>query len=84
MTSKWMLSCDKATELIDKRSVIDITCNEKWQLKFHTIMCKACHEYQKQSKFLDKILSHNPPDMNEDREGIIINEDLKKRIQSNL
>jgi hypothetical protein len=84
MTSKWMLSCDKATELIDKRSVIDITCNEKWQLKFHTIMCKACHEYRKQSKFMDKILSYNTPDMNEDREGIIINEDLKKRIQSNL
>ncbi len=84
MTGKWMLSCDKATELIDKKSVTDITCNEKWQLKFHTMMCKACHEYQKQSKFLDKILSHNHPEMSDDSSGIQINEELKKRIQSNI
>jgi hypothetical protein len=79
-----MLSCAKATELIDKRSVTSISCNEKWQLKFHTMMCKACHEYQKQSKLIDKILNKDFTGISHAEKGIENNEELKKRILSKL
>ena len=58
---KMMLSCKKATELIDKKIHSGINREEKVKLYFHTIMCSACSNYEKQSFLIDKALK-NPGD----------------------
>jgi 5,10-methylenetetrahydrofolate reductase len=56
LMKKMMLSCKKATELIDKKIHIGITPNEKIKLHFHTMMCNACTNYEKQAHIMDKAL----------------------------
>ena len=51
-----MLSCRKATELIEKKIGFSLNPMEKTQLFLHTSMCNACRTYEKQSKSLDQIL----------------------------
>ncbi len=79
-----MIQCEKATELIDKRSASGISFSEWLRLKLHTAMCDACRNYQKQSKFLDKILNKKLKESEESGKNISSNEDLKKRIISKL
>lgn len=52
------LSCLKATELIEKKIYFKLSLKEKIQLKAHKMMCDACTNYEKQSIFLDKGISH--------------------------
>jgi hypothetical protein len=49
-----LLSCKKATELIEKRTVVGLSMKEKLQLKIHIRMCSACRAYENQSKTMDK------------------------------
>ena len=77
-----MLSCRKATELIEKKLLTNLSFREKVQLKMHKSFCDACTAYEKQSKLIDKLLSKH---IHEDGDGIksdgvVENEDLKKRI----
>ena len=51
-----MLSCRKATELIEKKIGFSLNSRERMQLFLHTSMCSACRSYEKQSKSLDQIL----------------------------
>ncbi len=51
-----MLSCHKATELIEKKTVFSLSPAEKVQLYLHTRVCDACRNYQKQSELLDVVL----------------------------
>ena len=51
-----MFSCKKATELIEKRLVTRLSSIEKIQLKMHTVMCKRCTSYEKQSEIIEKSL----------------------------
>lgn len=51
-----MLSCKKATELIEKRQVSDLTWMEMLQLSMHTSMCDGCHAYEKQSLTINKAI----------------------------
>ena len=48
------LSCQKATELIEKKLYFRLSFKEKLQLKIHKLMCEACQRYEKQSELLDK------------------------------
>jgi hypothetical protein len=48
-----LLSCMKATELIEKDSFFPLSALEKTQLFLHTKVCDACRTYQKQSKMID-------------------------------
>lgn len=49
-----MLSCKKATELIEKRIVTKLSAIEKIQLKMHTAVCSQCSIYEIQSDIIDK------------------------------
>lgn len=62
------LSCFKATELIEKKLYFGLSFREKIQLSAHKAMCNACTNYEKQSFFMDKALSHpfNPADQSID------------------
>jgi hypothetical protein len=52
-----MLSCVRATALMEKKQLSDISLVEKMQLFAHTSMCDGCREYQKQSEVLSSLLS---------------------------
>ena len=51
-----MMSCKKATGLIEKKSFIGLSWKEDMQLRLHIMLCDACTRYQEQSKQLDQIL----------------------------
>ena len=51
-----MLSCRKATELMERKLYSDLGQTEKFQLFLHTRMCDACQLYEKQSRFMDSVL----------------------------
>ncbi|MDE3183177.1 MAG: hypothetical protein KGM16_07140 [Bacteroidota bacterium] len=81
-----MLSCKKATELIEKKLLTKLSFREKVQLKMHKSLCDACTAYEKQSKLMDELLSkhiHNYGD-NIKNEGIVENEELKKKILESI
>lgn len=59
-----LLSCAKATELIEKKMYFKLGFKEKIQLKAHKTMCSACTLYEKQSELLDKALKSTPGEKN--------------------
>lgn len=79
-----MLSCKRASELIDKQSVFKLTWKENVQLHIHTTMCDACATYQKQSNLLDSLLSKHIQNVDESQVPIIANNSLKEKIIKKL
>jgi hypothetical protein len=60
-----MLSCTKATGLIEKKSLDGLSGTENIRLSMHTAMCNACKQYQRQSILLNKAIVNHlyaPPD----------------------
>ncbi len=57
-----MLSCKKATELIEKRLITKLSTIEKIQLKMHTAVCSQCSAYETQSEIIEKSIAeiHQP------------------------
>ncbi len=51
-----MLSCLRATELIEKRYIGKLTLIQKMQLHMHTSACNICNNYQKQSSLIHHTL----------------------------
>lgn len=49
-----LLSCLKATELLEKKFHFKLSFKERLQLKLHLAMCDICMNYQKQSKLIEK------------------------------
>lgn len=76
-----MLSCKKATELIEKKSVLPLSLKEKIQLYMHKSMCDACTSYEKQSKKIDELL-HNHT--RSEHGQVIHNSELKEKIINKL
>lgn len=54
--NKMMISCDKATQLMERRTDSGLSFTERLKLKFHTSMCDGCTNYQKQTKLINDIL----------------------------
>lgn len=52
-----MLSCFRATELIEKRRLLKLGVFDLMRLHMHTMMCDACRLYEKQSKIIDTALN---------------------------
>jgi hypothetical protein len=80
-----MLSCRKATELMEKKLHIGLGTTERFQLFLHTRMCDACRLYEKQSHFMDSVLKKKSaiPDSTESPQKIL-SEDVKYRIVQEL
>jgi len=74
----FMLSCKRATELMSKKEVINLTIIESVQLKMHTSMCKACSAYEKQSENIEKTLSKISRDKTIDKQELTL--DFKKNL----
>ena len=79
-----MLSCRKATELIEKRTLVRLSFKEKVQLRMHKSMCDACIAYEKQSRKIDELLHKHIHDVNIDSAAILSNETLKEKIINNI
>lgn len=52
----FVLSCKKATFLIEKRLHIPLSPLERWQLKMHLRICKYCTAYSGKASFLHKAM----------------------------
>ena len=81
-----ILSCLKATEIIEKGLNFKLSWKEKLQLKVHKMVCDACSRYEKQSLFLDRAIKagHDLDDgrgIEPAKEEI---KELKKRINKKL
>ena len=53
-----MLSCKKASGLIEKKLHFSLSSVERVQLKMHTSMCEMCRSYQNQSEGFDELLNN--------------------------
>ena len=53
----FVLSCEKATFLIEKQLHVSLSPLEKLQLHIHLSMCKYCTAYKYKAVFLDKLMS---------------------------
>lgn len=78
-----VLSCKKATELIEKKSFIKLNPREKIQLSLHKSLCDACTAYEKQSKKIDELLQKTPDESINDS-TILKNEWLKEKIMNEI
>lgn len=54
-----VLSCRKATMLIEKSQTGRINPIRRLQLYFHLKMCDGCLRYQKQSSFVENLLKND-------------------------
>ena len=79
-----MLSCKRATELIEKKSILGLSWKEDVQLKMHTKMCDACSHYQKQSKEIDTLLEKYIHNEDESKMPQLENKQLKENILHSL
>ena len=79
-----MLSCKRATELIEKKSILGLSWRENVQLKVHTKMCDACSHYQKQSKEIDTLLEKHIHSADENKVPELENSKLKETILHSL
>lgn len=78
------LSCKRATELIDKKSIVKLSITETVQMHMHTAICDGCAQYKKQSIILDKLLRKHIHIKNENDVPQIENKSLKQLIISKL
>lgn len=82
LMGKLLLSCKKATELMEKRTYFGLKPHEHVQLFLHSQLCDACRNYEKQSKaihqLLIKQLNDNKTDLQENNPEL--KEDIKNKI----
>jgi uncharacterized protein CbrC (UPF0167 family) len=79
-----MLSCKKATELIEKKLLVKLSFKEKIQLEMHKSICNACTAYEKQSKKMDELFHNHFQNIDATQPEATINEGIKKRIIDTL
>lgn len=53
----FVLSCEKATLLIEKQLHTSLSPLEKLQLRIHLSLCKYCTAYKHKALFLDKLMA---------------------------
>ena len=71
-------SCQKATELIERRELRPLKGTERLGLWIHLRVCKACRTYEAQSAVIDRMLEKRPHDR-----GTSVAE-LEERILNNI
>ncbi len=84
MTHAVLLSCKKASALIDKKSVLELSWIERTQLHWHTSICDGCRFYEKQSVILNNVLLHHLRLSENETFAIVQNQELKEKIATKL
>ncbi len=81
MGNKIFLSCQKATELVEKKQITGLSCKQKFQLILHKAMCGVCKNYEKQSHYIDVLLRKR---MHQHDKQVTDTKDLQHRIKKIL
>jgi hypothetical protein len=55
MKKGMMISCKDATELVIRKSHMELTRRDRFRLWFHLVMCKFCSLFEKQNKMIDEL-----------------------------
>jgi len=79
-----VLSCKRASGLIEKKANLSLNPLEKVQLFIHTSMCDACKSYEKQSRDLDSMLDKHMHIGQSDISEDTLSADIKNKIISDL
>lgn len=79
-----IISCKKATELIEKRNFIKLSAKEVVQLQMHKAICRGCRAYEKQSALLDGFLKKYICNSIPESVPQQINKELKQHIKLRL
>lgn len=78
LMQRLMLSCKKATELVEKRTVAGLSPVEAVQMRLHMGACEVCRHYEHQSAVLDKAVAQlarqqqESPALDEQQKALII------------
>ncbi|RMG81841.1 MAG: anti-sigma factor [Bacteroidetes bacterium] len=56
-----MMSCQVATRLMEKQTEEKLSFREQLALTMHKLLCRACREYEKQSRLIGQFLSRSKP-----------------------
>jgi hypothetical protein len=76
-------NCKKATFLIERKQIGNISMREKLELKIHLAGCFACRIFEQQSIAINKrvhALFHEP----QVTKGIKLDDDFKKKMQDQI
>lgn len=76
-----MLSCCKATALVEKKNNGKTSFINNIQILMHTSFCNACKEYEKQSRVIENTLKKH---LHSSLKSTLINDPLKAKIISSL
>lgn len=85
-----MLSCGKATQLMEQRlSIGRLPFYQEWQLHFHVKMCDACRRFAMQSAaveqaFRKKLENDEDPDFGATNEMPFLDAEMKEKILTRL
>jgi hypothetical protein len=79
-----LLSCKKATELIDKKMLVKLSFRENIMLHIHKSVCVFCRQYEKQSHLIDEILKEHLQKTDPEKVPQVANNELKDKIFTRL
>ena len=54
------LSCREASRLISASLDRDLTGRERWSLRIHTLLCRACQRFAQQAKMIREAIMNMP------------------------
>ena len=77
-----LLSCIKATELIEKRFYFKLSFKEKLQLKLHKTMCDACTNYEKHSRIIEKGIEMNQKKQHNEIDMTLLKSQINLRLHN--
>ena len=78
-----ILSCKKATFLIEKSQVRRLSFLQRLQLKMHLKICDGCFNYQRQSRLIEGLLKSAHTDFSTPT-GFKLSEKSKSLIQKKI
>ncbi len=76
-----LLSCQKATELLEKKLHVKLSFLERLQMKLHIGMCDACKSYEKQNIELESLLKNQNKEILSD---ISLSDEFKDTLKGKL
>lgn len=74
----FVLSCQKATYLLEKRTHGKLNLIERIQLKLHLSICGHCARYEKEAKLIDKAIREVIKEQNEKELHLFTEAELKQ------
>ena len=76
-------NCKRATLLIEKKQIGNISMREKLELKIHLACCPACGVFERQSKLINKLV-HDLFDEPQVTSDIKLDDDFIKKMQGQI